>query len=101
MEKHFNCSTAERRLGYAQRIEARFTKKLHKLQALETKAQAAKHTTLAAYWQKIIAHEQKVEAKVVGAKLLARQAKVTRLAQNKCHTSLPTATASTASSTTA
>ncbi len=95
VEKHFNCSTAGRRLGYVLRLEARYAKKNAKLAALEAKAQQAHHTKRAAYWQKVINHQKKIQSHVLGARLMARQAKVAKLAQAKCHMALPASTTST------
>ena len=97
-EKHFNCSTAARRLGYVQRLEARYAKRNARLAALEANAKKANDTKRAAYLQKVIDHQKKIQSHMLGTRMMARQAKlakVAKLAQAKCHIAPPTSTTST------
>src|SRR5579883_3028989 len=91
--KHFNCATAEQRLGRAARIDAKFAKKYANLQSkLSTKQQQGKAKRVK-FFEKRLAAAHKEQARLENAHFRALQAKLAKLAQQKCHVSAPSSAA--------
>ena len=82
---NFNCAKANKRLTLIAQLESRTSRKLVKLQKLEAKATAAKHTHLAAYWQKLINKQNKHQTKMLGRKWRARANEEAKAISAKCH----------------
>ncbi len=89
-EKHLNCASAARQLGRLPRLEAKFAKKLARLHKAQAAATARGDTKRAAYWQKVITHEQKIEARATGAKARSKAAQRNAMISAKCHVAAPT-----------
>ncbi len=103
--KHFNCATAQRRLGFQGRLLAstdatiaRMTKAQNAATAAAaaataTPSVAARETAMAAFWGKQIAKQQKRETRLKNsAKLTAAKTRMANLYAQKCVASTPTTT---------
>jgi hypothetical protein len=89
LEKHFNCSNAVQRLTQVKRIEEHFTRNEARVEKRVAAAQKAGHTKQATYWEKVLARRERFEKKLLNARFLSRAAKVSKVAEAKCHTTVP------------
>jgi hypothetical protein len=89
LEKHFNCSNAVQRLTQVKRIEEKFARGEARVEKRVAMAQKSGHTKQAAYWEKVLAHKERFEKKLLNARFLSRAAKVSTAAEAKCHTTVP------------
>ncbi len=87
--KHFNCANASRRLGHLQRVEARFNKTFARIDKHVAAATKKGDTKLVAYWQKVLAHQKRVESHVLSPKVKAKAAKADGMISAKCHVAAP------------
>lgn len=105
--KHFNCATAQKRIGYQGRLLASTEATIAGMTKLENAANAAaaaatnpaiaaRDTTTATYWGKAIARQQKHENHIKNsARMTAMKARISSLYAAKCvTTTTPTTTAS-------
>jgi hypothetical protein len=90
--KHFNCGTASTRLARAQKLSAEFAKREANLNAHLTNAQKANHAKRVTFFQNRLAAVQKEQTRLMGPRFRAGEAKVAKLAQQKCHINAPTST---------
>ena len=90
-ERHFSCTNAERRVSYVVRTQAAFSTRIAKFEASEAKAQQAQNTYLTGYWQRRVAKAQKREAFLLNPHRTGLRARVAKLAEAKCHVTVPTA----------
>jgi hypothetical protein len=86
--KHLNCANAQQKLGHVKRLEARFSKRLAKLKKAEAKAEASGHKARVARLARAITREQARRNRILGKKLLAKEAKVAKAFSAKCHVAL-------------
>ncbi len=87
--KHFNCSTAQQRLNAASRIDAQFNKRYALFQSKLTAAQKAGKTKRATFYTNRLAAAHKEQGRLENSHFRASEAKVAKLAQQKCHINPP------------
>jgi hypothetical protein len=86
--KHFNCGTAETRLDRVAKLNAAFAARQAHLTAQMQKAHGKRIT----FYDKRLAASHKEQSLYMGKKFQAQEAKVAKLAQDKCHITPPVGT---------
>jgi hypothetical protein len=90
--KHFNCGTAATRLDRAQKLAAEFSKRETNLNAHLTSAQQANRAKRVKFYTNRLAAVKREQGKLMGKRFQAGEAKIAKLAQEKCHISPPAST---------
>jgi hypothetical protein len=90
--KHFNCGSAQQKLNRASKLDAEFNQRYSSLQAKLTAKQQAGKTKRATFYSNRLAAAHKEQAKLEGSHFRKAEAKVAKLAQEKCHISAPSST---------
>ncbi|MBV8463126.1 MAG: hypothetical protein JO368_07520 [Acidimicrobiales bacterium] len=90
--KHFNCSTAQQRLSRVSHLDALFNQRYAALQAKQTQKQQAGKTKRADFFASRLAAAHKEQGRLENSHFRADEAKVAKLAQQKCHISAPPST---------
>jgi hypothetical protein len=90
--KHFNCGKAETVLGRANKLNAKFAKRDANLNAHLATVQKAGKAKRVKFYQNRLKASQKQQARLMGKRFKAGEAKVAKLAQQKCHINPPATT---------
>jgi hypothetical protein len=90
--RHFNCGTAEARLGRVARLDAQFSKRYGDLTTHMNAAQKAGHAKRAKFLDKRLTAAHKEQGLLMGKKFVAQESRVAKLAQQKCHITPPPGT---------
>jgi hypothetical protein len=89
---HFNCGTAETRLSRVAKLDAQFSKHNANLTTHMNAAQKAGHGKRVKFYDNRLTATHKEQARLMGKKFQAQEAKVAKLAQEKCHITPPPGT---------
>jgi hypothetical protein len=90
--KHFNCGTAETRLDRVAKLNAAFAAQQAHLTTQLAAAQKASHAGRVTFYNKRLAASHKEQGLYTGKKFQAQEARVAKLAQDKCHITPPVGT---------
>jgi hypothetical protein len=90
--KHFNCGTAETRLSRVAKLDAFFSKRDANLTTHLNSEQKAGHGKRVKFYDNRLTAAHKEQARLMGKKFHAQEARVARLAQEKCHITPPPGT---------
>lgn len=89
---HFNCGTAQTRLNEAAKLDAQFSKRYANLNAHLTTEQQKKNAKRVKFYENRLTAAHKEQSRLMGKRFQAREARVAKLAQDKCHITPPTGT---------
>jgi hypothetical protein len=87
--QHFNCGTAEAKLSRAAKLDAKFTKHYANLNAHLATEQKAGHAKRVKFYENRLTAAHKEQALLMGKGFQAREKRVAKLAQDKCHITPP------------
>lgn len=90
--KHFKCGTAETRLSRVAKLDAQFSKHDTNLTTHVNAAQKAGHGKRVKFYDNRLAAAHKEQGRLMGKRFHAQEAKVAKLAQQKCHITPPPGT---------
>ncbi len=90
--KHFNCGTAQTKLSRVAKLDAQFSKRDAKLTTHLNAEQKAGHANWVKFYNARLTAAHKEQGHLMGKKFRAQEAKVAKLAQEKCHITPPPGT---------
>ncbi len=90
--KHFNCGTANARLSRAAKLDAEFSKRYAGFTSHLNAEQKAGDAKRVKFYNARLTAAHKEQNRLMNRRFHAREAKVAKLAQDKCHITPPAGT---------